>query len=97
MCVAFHGEHVKAPWIAVGLLGGQPWQGLPTDFFYACCCSFVKGRASVCFACDHEFVEGEGYLKVRKLDAGGNLFQNTWSSNCGCGCLLIFHVDPIRV
>ena len=52
---------------------------------------------SVWFASHYEFVESGGYLKVRKLNAGGNFFQNIWSSNAGCGCLLIFHVDPIRI
>lgn len=47
--------------------------------FFFCLLLFIcqgVGGCSVCFASDYEFVEGGGYLKVRKLDAGENFFQN---------------------
>lgn len=69
--------------------------GAVVRFFFLIVAIHLSRGGSVCFASDYEFVDGGG--KVRKLDAGGNFFQNRWSSNAGCGCLLIFHVDPIRV
>lgn len=59
---------------------------------------FVLSKVhSVCFASGYEFVEGGSYLRVRKSDAGGNFFQNTWHSIAGLSYLMIFHLDPIRV
>lgn len=90
---------MKAPWIAVELLGGQSRRRLQKwvyrlFIFYL----FIFSRAgSVCFASGYEFVEGASYLKARKLDAGGNFFQNTWHSIAGFSYVMIFHLDPIRV
>lgn len=87
VCVRFHGEHVKAPWIAVGLFGGQWWQWLQKwvyRLFIFWLLQFIFTKVgSVCFASGYEFIEGGSYLKVRKLDSGGNFFQNTWHSIAG--------------
>lgn len=86
VCVWFHGGHVKASWIAVRLLGGHSWQWLQKwlyRLFIFCLLLFIFSRAgSVCFASGYEFVEGGSYLKVRKLDAGGNFFQKEMAFYC---------------
>lgn len=75
---------------------GSGWGDVLADFFLFVAVCFSR-ESSVYFAFYYEFVEGGDYLKVRKLDFGGNFFQNIWSPNASCGCLLIFHADPIRV
>lgn len=56
---------------------------------------YLSGVGPGCFAFNYKFIDAGSYWKVRELDAGQSFFQNMRSSNAGCDCLLIFHVDVI--